>query len=99
MSTLFLLILIILDVDGARHPTQTYSEIAVFGSLPPKPISYSEFCPKPNCPPPNCSEYKCNNAFLHDLLNHLEIRPFEDIRYPGLTNRTFGKQFHALCDS
>lgn len=79
--------------DGARHPTRTFSDVAVFGTLPPKPISYTEFCPPPNCPPPNCNEYRCNNAFvnLHDIIDHLEIRQFESIAYPGITNRTFGK--------
>lgn len=77
--------------DGARHPTRTYSEIAVFGTLPPKPISYNEFCPPPNCPPPNCDEHRCNNAYIH---HDIEIRQlfFKDIQFPGIAkNRTFGK--------
>lgn len=76
--------------DGARHPTRTYSEIAVFGTLPPKPISYNEFCPPPNCPQPNCDEHRCNNAYIH---RDIEIRQlhFKDIRFPGIANRTSGK--------
>lgn len=78
-----------LSLDGSRHPTRTYSEIAVFGTLPPKPISYSEFCPPLNCPQPNCDEYRCNNAYMH---KDIEIRQlhFKGARFPGIANRTFG---------
>ncbi|XP_055319441.1 uncharacterized protein LOC129577050 [Sitodiplosis mosellana] len=80
--------------DGARHPTRTYSDIAVFGTLPPKPISYSEFCPPPNCPAPNCDEHRCNNAYIHDV----DIRQlhFKGIRFPGITNRTFDCVLYAV---
>lgn len=82
--------------DGARHPTRTYSEIAVFGTLPPKPISYNEFCPPPNCPEQNCDEYRCNNAYVH---HDIEVRQlhFKDIRFPGVSNRSIGKfSIHVL---
>lgn len=83
--------------DGARHPTRTYSDIAVFGTLPPKTVSYSDFCPPPNCPAPNCDEHRCNNAYIHH--HDIEIRQlhFKSIRFPGITNRTFG--MCALCIS
>lgn len=74
-------------LDGARHPTRTFSDIAVFGTLPPKPISYNDFCPPPNCP--NC-ENRCTNAYIHH--RDIEIRQlhFDGIRFPGIKNRTFG---------
>lgn len=68
--------------DGSRHPTRTYSEEAVFGTLPPKPISYTDFCPPPNCPSPNCNEYRCNKV---------EVRQFESVKYPGIAERKMGK--------
>lgn len=74
--------------DGARHPTRTFSDIAVYGTLPPKPISYNDFCPPPNCP--NC-ENRCNNAYIHQ--RDIEIRQlhFDGIRFPGISNnRSFG---------
>ncbi|XP_031630325.1 uncharacterized protein LOC116345246 [Contarinia nasturtii] len=94
--------------DGARHPTRTYSDIAEFGTLPPKPVSYTEFCPPPNCPSPNCDESRCNNAYFqhHDI--KIEELRFKGIRFPGITaNRTFdcvlyavGKPvYHKLTDS
>lgn len=78
-----------LRTDGSRHPTRTYSDVAVFGTLPPKPISYSELCPPVICPQLNCEEYRCNNGFLH---HDIEIRQlqFKGFRFPGILNRTFG---------
>lgn len=77
--------------DGARHPTRTFSDIAVFGTMPPKPISYNDFCPPANCP--NC-ENRCHNIHHRDI----EIRQlnFDGIRFPGITNRTFGMYLFAF---
>lgn len=79
--------------DGARHPTRTYSDIAVFGTLPPKLISYNEFCPPANCPEPNCDELRCKHHRIE-----VDQLQFRDFQFPGISkNRSIGKlSIHVL---
>lgn len=93
-------------VDKSKPPNRGSSEaIAIFGPIPPKRESFEDVCgPPQTCP--DCQDprdLKCKDTLvtLYDLVGHLEIKPTEDINYPGLPNRTSGmcifkKLFHPL---
>ena len=81
-------------IDKSKPPNRGVSEgIAVFGALPPKKESLEDICPPimcADCPDPR---EKCKNTIvsLYDLVGHLEIKPTEDINYPGLPARKLGE--------
>lgn len=84
--------------DRKKPPNVGFAgEMAIYGSLPPKRESFEDICGPPSiCPDcPDPRDFKCKDisVTLYDLLSNLEIKPTENINYPGLPNRTFGKQW------
>lgn len=80
--------------DKSKPPNRGSDVVAVFGALPPKRESFEDICgPPTTCPDcPDPREFKCKDTLvtLYDLVGHLEIKPTENVKYPGLPNRTFG---------
>lgn len=87
--------------DKSKPPNRGSDIIAVYGALPPKRESFEDICgPPTTCPDcPDPREFKCKDTLvtLYDLVGHLEIKPTENVNYPGLPNRTFGKCFIFYC--
>uniref|UniRef100_A0A1B0CMG6 Uncharacterized protein n=1 Tax=Lutzomyia longipalpis TaxID=7200 RepID=A0A1B0CMG6_LUTLO len=78
------------------RPLPEHTEVAVFGTMPPKKESLDDLCPPPPPPCPDCpdpKDFKCKDTIvsLFDLIGgHLSITATGNRSYPGLPNRTMG---------
>ncbi|XP_059613225.1 uncharacterized protein LOC132259559 [Phlebotomus argentipes] len=84
------------------RPLPEHTEVAVFGTMPPKKESLDDLCPPPPPPCPDCpdpKDFKCKDTIvsLFDLIGgHLSIMPTGNRSYPGLPNRTMDCVLYAV---